>query len=151
MTRKTARALAVQLLYSSEMTGKSPEETLETFFEPEHYASLTAEGDTFCEIPAQKQLDYITAVLKSATEHREELDGHIARCATGWRLERISAAVSAILRCAMCEIMFMDDVPTGVAVNEAVDLAKEYGEDGAAGFVNGVLGAFARGEAQSAE
>lgn len=142
MTRKTARALAVQLLYSAEMTGKTTEETIADFFEPEYYASLAEVDAEFKQQPTKKQLAYITTLLNRAVDERERFYDYIARHVPSRRPERISPVVVAILRCAMCEIMFLEDVPTAVAVNEAVELAKEYEEDDAAHFINGVLRAF---------
>jgi N utilization substance protein B len=75
--------------------------------------------------------------------HREELDANIARLATGWELERIAPLDRNLMRVALFEIGHTD-VPVEVAIDEAVEIAKEYCGAGAPGFVNGVLGAAAR-------
>ncbi len=72
----------------------------------------------------------------------------IEKYARGWRLERISRVAAAIMRCAMCEILYMDDVPNAAAINEAVELAKGYEEPETVAFINGVLGSFVRGEVE---
>ena len=79
-------------------------------------------------------------------EHRDEIDDHIARYAKGWRPERISRTALAVLRCAICEILYMEDVPAAAAINEAVELDKGYDDPDVVSFVNGVLGGFMRGE-----
>ena len=68
----------------------------------------------------------------------------IARYAIGWSVSRISRLVKAILHVAIYEVLYVDDVPTGVAINEAVRLTRVYEDEDVVGFVNGILGAFAR-------
>ena len=74
------------------------------------------------------------------------LDAYIEKYAKGWRFERISLVASAIMRLAMYEIMYMPDIPHGVAINEAVELTRKYDEPETAKFVNGILGSFLRQE-----
>jgi N utilization substance protein B len=76
--------------------------------------------------------------------HREELDDTIAEHAKGWKVERIAPLELNVMRVALYEIEYVDDVPTEVAIDEAVSLAKEYCGADAPGFVNGILGAVAR-------
>lgn len=86
-----------------------------------------------------------TRELAEAVEaHREELDELIARHAKGWTLERIAPLERNVLRVALYEIEHEDDVPHEVAIDEAVEIAKEYCGADAPGFVNGVLGAVVR-------
>ena len=80
-----------------------------------------------------------------------ELNHMIEKYARGWKLERISRIAAAIMRCAMCEILYMDDVPNAAAINEAVELAKGYEEPETVAFINGVLGSFMRGEVAPSE
>ena len=82
-------------------------------------------------------------------EHRAELDETVARYARGWTLSRISRISLAILRCAICEILYLDDVPTGTAINEAVEIAKRYEEPETARFINGILGSYVREELEA--
>jgi N utilization substance protein B len=77
-------------------------------------------------------------------ERREELDAEIARHAKGWELERIAPLERNVMRVALYEIEHREDVPTEVAIDEAVEIAKDYCGAEAPGFVNGVLGAIAR-------
>jgi len=86
-----------------------------------------------------------TRELAEAVEsHREELDATIARHARGWELERIAPLERNVMRVALYEIEHSDDVPHEVAIDEAVEIAKEYCGVDAPGFVNGVLGAAVR-------
>ena len=83
-------------------------------------------------------------LAEGVEEHREELDEAIARHATGWSLDRIAPLDRNVMRIALYEIAYRDDVPTEVAIDEAIELAKEYCGADAPGFVNGVLGAAVR-------
>ena len=76
-------------------------------------------------------------------EHLDEIDTMLKDNTEGWDLNRIGKAELAILRLAVYEIKFDDDIPTGVAINEAVELAKIYGQDQSSGFINGILAKFA--------
>ncbi|MCR5577326.1 MAG: transcription antitermination factor NusB [Oscillospiraceae bacterium] len=146
MTRTNARELAIQLGFAAAATGESPKEVLDRFFDEEHYASLAAEDELYRERPNEAQLDYIRRLTTLIEENRETIDGYISRYARGWRIERISRTALAVLRCALCEILYMDDIPDAAAINEAVELAKGYDEPDTVAFVNGVLGGFMRGE-----
>lgn len=86
-----------------------------------------------------------TRELAEAVEsHREQLDATIGRHARGWELERIAPLELNLMRVALYEIEHSDDVPAEVAINEAVEIAKEYCGADAPGFVNGILGAIVR-------
>jgi N utilization substance protein B len=146
MTRTTAREIAVRLAFSLAATGQSPEELLDGFFDDDHFNSLRDEDELFAALPDKKQMAYIRRLVTLCAEHRAELNGYIQKYAKGWKPERISRTASAILFCALCEILYMDDVPDSAAVNEAVELAKRYEEPDTVAFVNGVLGGFIRGE-----
>ena len=146
MTRTNARELAIQLGFAAAATGEDPQELLDRFFEEEHYASLAAEDELYRERPDEAQLAYIRRLTALIEENRETIDGYISRYARGWKIERISRTALAVLRCALCEILYMDDIPDAAAINEAVELAKGYDEPDTVAFVNGVLGGFMRGE-----
>ncbi len=146
MTRTTARQLALQLEFSAASSGDDAADIFDSFFSREHYNTLAAEHRLFADFPDEKQLEYIRAITNLMQEHRVELDAFIEKYSKGWKLDRISRTARAILRCAMCEIMYIDDVPTAAAINEAVELSKSYDEPEAAGFINGILGSFVKGE-----
>ena len=75
-----------------------------------------------------------------------EIDDVIMRYPQGWKLSRIAKPTLAILRCAICEILYLEDIPDSAAVNEAVELGKSYDSPQAGAFINGVLGSFLRSE-----
>jgi transcription antitermination protein NusB len=86
-------------------------------------------------------------LAEGAERHREELDATIARHSEGWELSRIAPLERSIMRVALYEVIYRDDVPTEVALDEAVGLAKRYCGADTPGFVNGVLGAAVRAAA----
>ena len=140
MTRTTAREIAIQLSFAAAANGMEPSALLDDFFSEEHYASLAAED------PDEQQMNYIRRLTGLIAENRNELDGFIERYAKGWKVDRISKTAAAVMRCAICEILYMDDIPNAAAINEAVELDKGYDEPDTVAFVNGVLGGFVRGE-----
>lgn len=149
MTRTMAREIAIQLGFAAAATGEAPAEVLERFFEQEHYESLAQEDELYAQAPSKSQREYITRLVTLIDEHRDEIDAQIRQYSKGWKLERISKTALAVLRCALCEILYMDDIPNAAAINEAVELAKGYDEPDTVAFVNGVLGGFMRGSAES--
>lgn len=151
MTRKTAREIAVELCFAAAANEVNTEELLDAFFSEEHYATLASENELFAEFPDKKQMAYIRELTTLSREKAEELDEMIGRYAKGWKSERISRTARAILRIALCEILYMEDIPSAVAINEAVELDKNYDEPETVAFVNGVLGGFMRGELPQAE
>ena len=84
--------------------------------------------------------------IPGVAEHAAELDAYIEQYAKGWRFERISLVASAIMRVAMYEILYMPDIPNGVSINEAVEIAKKYETPETVKFINGILGSFVRQE-----
>ena len=146
MNRKTAREIAIQLGFAGANGSLAIDELFEEFFAPEHYETLSSEDELFSEYPDEKQMEYIKRLTTLTMENRSEIDGFIERYSKGWKVERISKTALAVLRCAVCEILYMDDIPNAAAINEAVELAKGYDEPDTVAFVNGVLGGFVRGE-----
>lgn len=146
MNRSTAREIAIQLGFAAAASKLDPNELIETFFSEEHYETLAAEDELFSQRPDKKQMEYIRRLNALMMENISEIDGFIERYSRGWKVERISRTALAVLRCAICEILYMEDVPASAAINEAVELAKGYDEPDTVAFVNGVLGGFMRGE-----
>lgn len=146
MTRITAREIALQLGFSVVVSEEFAEDVLDGFFDREHYATLSGESRLFDEYPDARQMDYIRRLVKLIFDHRVELNAYIEKYAKGWKVGRISKTAAAVMRCAMCEILYMDDIPNAAAINEAVELAKGYEDEDVVAFINGVLGGFVRGE-----
>ena len=144
MTRANARELAVHLIYSQGFTGEDPELVVSTRLEKEYYKKLSAENEVYEERPSRAQLAYIDGVVAGVANRAEDLNETIQAFSIGWDVSRISRLARTIMQLAIYEILYIEDVPTGVAVSEAVRLAKKYDGDDTGSFVNGVLGAFAR-------
>lgn len=90
----------------------------------------------------EEDASYISEKSNKILEKLEEIDEMINQQAKGWTTERMSKVDLTIIRLAVYEIKFDEDVPTGVAINEAVEIAKKYGQEESSGFVNGVLAKF---------
>jgi len=146
MVRNTAREIAIHLSYELNFTGKTVEELLDQRLTAASFASLAEEDDIYREAPNAKQADYIRRLVRGVSGHGAELDGYIAKYARGWRFERIPLVASAIMRVAMYEVMYMPDVPSAAAINEAVEIAKKYETPETVKFINGILGSFSRQE-----
>ncbi len=146
MTRTAAREIAIQLCFAAASADQEPGELADRFFDPAYYESLSAEQENFRELPDEQQMAYIRRLTGLVWEKRGEIDELIERYARGWRIERISRTALAVLRCAVCEILYMEDIPNAAAINEAVELCKGYDEPDTVAFVNGVLGGIVRGE-----
>lgn len=92
---------------------------------------------------SEKDAEYISQKSNAILQKLDEIDEMINSRAKGWKTERMSKVDLSILRVAVYEIMFDDSVPTTVAINEAVEIAKKYGQEESSGFINGVLAKFA--------
>ena len=145
MTRANARELAVHLIYGREFTGEEPEQVIDQRLQKEYYKGLSEENDVYAERPNGAQRRYIDTVVTGVANRTEQLDAEIQKYSIGWDIKRISKLTRCVMQLAMFEILYVEDVPTGVAVSEAVRLAKKYDGDDTGSFVNGILGAFARG------
>ena len=135
ITRRAARECALKALYSFDFN-KETDPGL-------HFALVCAEG----EIPTN---DFAAALFLGVIEHLTEIDEKITEHTKGWTIDRIARVSLAVLRLCAYELMFTD-VPQPVALNEAVELAKLYGNDESPSFINGILNSIAlnAGEAKA--
>src|SRR4051812_7194039 len=124
MRRSDQRRAAVFALYQADVTDRPAAELVEQTAKP-----------------------FTRELVDGVQAHREELDALIERYAEGWSLDRIAPLERNILRVALYELLHRDDVPTEVAIDEAVEFAKEFASSDAPGFVNGILGSVQRQEA----
>jgi transcription antitermination protein NusB len=131
-SRAKARRRALDVLFESEQRGLSLDGTLEDRLDPGSDRPPLS--------------DYAVALVRGVTEHRERLDSLLTRYAEGWSLERMPAVDRNVLRIGAYELLYVDDVPDAVAVNEALNLVRELSTDESPSFVNGVLGAIVRGK-----
>ena len=130
MARKTARQVAMQLIYQYELGGEGVSSTIEESMDK---PDLNADD-----------MAYIQAMLDGTGEKQQELDELIGRYAVGWSLERIAKVDLSILRLALYEMLFCDSIPQGVSINEAIELAHTFSTPEAASFINGILGSVSR-------
>lgn len=127
MKRQKSREKAMELLFGMMLSKNSYEETIETFIEEYEMDLNTID------------IDYIKSVLRIANNNLEIIDKKIEESLVNWKLDRISKVNLTILRLAVSEMMFIEDVPGSVAINEAVELTKKYSDEKSSSFVNGVL------------
>ena len=144
MTRGNARELAVHLIHGRNFTGEEPNAVVETRLEKEYYNKLSEENDVYAERPSRAQRAYIDAVTAGVASREDDLNEIIQKFSIGWDVKRISRLTRSVMQLAIYEILYVEDVPTGVAISEAVRIAKKYDGDDTGSFVNGILGAFAR-------
>ena len=131
--RHRARIAALQALFEIDCTGHNPTEVIERRLEE---AALPESGSHFAR-----------ELMQGVNAHQERLDALIGRYATEWPVEQIAIIDRNVLRIAIYEILLCGDTPTKVAINEAVELAKEFGSESSGRFVNGVLGTLVAKEA----
>ena len=152
MTRGNARDLAVHLIYGREFTGEEPEAVVSARLEKDYYAKLSSENEVYADRPSRAQLAYIDGVVAGVANRADDLNAAIQQFSIGWDVSRISRLTRCIMQLAIYEILYVEDVPAGVAISEAVRLSKKYDGDDTGSFVNGILGAFLRAqEAPAAE
>ena len=137
MTTKEEREQAFAIVFESSFHSEGLDYILENAADDR---DLVLEDGSFA-----KELARITI------EKCDEIDQKIASCSTHWKPGRMARSALAILRIAVCEMYYFDDIPASVSINEAVELAKIYGGDEDPGFVNGVLGAVYKKKAESSD
>ena len=125
-TRRKARAIALQSLYEIDSAKREAEAVLTRYLGG---AGLSEENNAF-----------VRKLVGGVVQNREEIDGHIQRFAPAWPVGQMAIIDRNILRLAIFEILFNNEVPIKVAVNEAVELAKAFGSENSSRFINGVLG-----------
>lgn len=131
MSRKIAREVAMKLAFASLLGG---EDTYESVLDKSGIADApTAEDTAFSE-----------AVLRGIEENREEIDAKIDEIAIGWRIGRMPRVDLSILRVAIYEMLYREDIPASVSINEAVELAKAFGGERSSAYINGMLGTLAK-------
>ena len=123
--RRKSRRRALEFLFGLEFTEYAWAEALDSFWETFETKQVVRE--------------YARKLIEGVFEYRDVLDGHIDGALTTWAPERVGRIERNILRVAVYEIAYTDDVPLKVAMNEAIEIAKGYGTDESAGFVNAVL------------
>jgi len=144
MSRTTARAAAMQMIFEKISGGQGGEDTLKMV-----YDELREDGLPGVEVISRKEPDYedreyITAALEGVLTHRDEIDEIIEKTAKDWSLDRMSLVDLTILRLAVWEILYADDVPGSVSIAEAMELTERFSDPEDKRFVNGILGTVLR-------
>lgn len=124
--RTKAREYALKILYAIDITGKDPDKCIEDFWS----------GN---EEPDKEVKGFTDSIVMGVYENRAQIDKVITEYATNWELKRMAVIDRNVLRAAAYELLFRDDIPPKVAINEAIDVAKKYGDKDSGKFVNGVL------------
>jgi N utilization substance protein B len=125
--RRKARTIAFQTLCEISVTGHEPDKTLEQLLGESNLSEINA--------------SFARELVSGAINNKQEIDEYIKRFAPAWPIEQLPVVDKNILRLAIYEILLDNRVPTRVAINEAVELAKIFGSENSAKFINGVLGA----------
>lgn len=121
MKRRAAREKAFQLLFQLDMNEEQPKKALDEFL-------ATKEHDIF-----------LKTLVEGVLTYREELDEKIAAHLENWSFNRVATTEKTILRVAAFEMIHLDDIPTAVSINEAIELANKYGDEKSGKFINGIL------------
>ena len=134
-SRRKGREAALQILYQIDLSGEEPAQALAFYFQ---YLSESAEV-----------IDFAGELVRGWAANRDAIDAKIREVSRHWRLERMARVDRNVLRLATFELLFLPDVPRRVTLNEAVELAKRFGDEDSSAFVNGVLDRIASDTAKS--
>ena len=144
MTRSLVREHLFKLLFRIEFN--SPEdmpEQVRLFFEDDIAESEDGYDSTGSDIPEEDR-KYISDKYELILSHLPEIDEKIDRAAKGWSISRIGKVELSVLRLAVYEMLYDEDIPVGVAIDEAVELSKKFGQESSGSFVNGILATLAK-------
>ncbi len=132
--RSRAREIAFKLIFEDMFGTSTAADMLGLLFEEEvNWSEFSPEN-----------VEYIEWIRNNTKSNQEEIDKVISSFAKGWTIERMNRVDVSILRLAICEILYREDVTAAIAINEAVELAKKYSSDEGPSFINGILGAYVR-------
>jgi len=131
--RTKARECALKILYAIDITGDDQKKCADIFWENH-------------EEPDKEVKTFANAIIQGVYGNKTVIDKMISKHTTNWQLERMAVIDRNVLRLASYELLFMDDVPPKVSINEAIDIAKKYGDKDSGKFVNGVLDKISKSE-----
>ncbi len=130
--RRKERKLILEILYQQEITDRTIQFIIENHLYPD--PKISGSITEFCD-----------RILNGISDHKEEIDALIEKFADNWALERLPLLDRNMMRLGIYEMLYEDDIPCGVSINEAIELAKLYGTQDSGKFINGVLGKIALG------
>ena len=128
MKRRECRELALELIFEGSFHGFSDPKLI---------------YDTALEARGFEEDDYVKVLFFGVCNYLDDIDALISSCSKGWKIDRISRLVLSVLRLAVFEMKYCEEVPFNVAINEAIELTKEYDYEASPAFVNGILNAIA--------
>lgn len=146
--RTRSREFALQILYRIDLNRASIEEVFEDFWKDRTDLTLSDKEKEIIELDKKDPdiREYAERLVKGAFERLVEIDETIERYASNWKVDRMAYVDRNILRLSTYELCHLGEVPPKVAINEAVELAKRYGEPDSSKFVNGILDKVAKNE-----
>lgn len=121
--RREARKWALQILYQNELVSGPIEESLKTFWENH----------------SESEREFTERLVRGVIDHRDEIDSALRECSEHWSLERMNVVDRNLLRLGAFELRYHREIPPQVVINEAVEMAKQYGTSESSSFVNGIL------------
>jgi len=124
--RTKARECALKILYAIDITGQGPDESIDVFW------LNNEESDN-------QTKEFASSAVRGVCKNMELIDSVITKYTTNWQLKRMAVIDRNVIRCATYELLFREDIPPKVSINEAIDMAKKYGDKDSGSFVNGVL------------
>lgn len=130
MQRRKARSVALQVLFARDFHQDKLNDLVEQLLEQNNIS--------------REHTSFVRCLVEGVASRWKDLDLCISSLSTAWKIDRISLVDKNILRLAMFELMYMEETPVAVCVNEAVELARKFGTDDSPKFVNGILGSFVK-------
>ena len=130
MQRRKARRVALQVLFARDFHQDKLDDLVEQLFEQNNIS--------------MEHKSFVRCLVEGVASRWRDLDIHISSLSRDWKIDRISLVDKNILRLAMFELLYMEETPVAVCVNEAVELARKFGTDKSPKFVNGILGSFVK-------
>lgn len=134
--RRKGREAALQMLYQMDVGGSGAEDAIRAYWA---HLGENEGGDTSADASDAGMVEFANMLVRGFAAHHARIDETIRNVSHHWRLERMTRVDRNILRLATFELLELTDVPRRVTLNEAIELAKRFGSEGSAGFVNGVL------------
>lgn len=126
-SRRKGRELALQMLFQLDLVKTGVDEAIRAFWKTQE------------ELPSEDTRDFCEELVRGAFEHHEEIDRFVEETSSNWRLSRMPVVDRNVLRMAVYEMLYRDDIPTTVTINEAIDLGKKFGSEDSGAFINGIL------------
>lgn len=129
-SRRRARELSLQILFQVEFSRQKLKDVLDIFWKENHVTPEVSE--------------YANKIVEGTLRNLKEIDSLIEGCSTNWKLSRMAAVDRNLLREATFELIYLEDIPSSVTINEAVEIAKKFGAEESPSFINGVLDKIAK-------